>query len=367
MARMIAGQAARTAADCVAATVRPEILAQAAYAVAPAAGMIKLDAMECPFELPDDVRDELAAALADAKINRYPDGGATAVKAALRDAFAIPGSLDLIPGNGSDELILLICLALARPGAVVLAPEPTFVMYRAHALFAGMRFVGVPLSADFSLDADAMEAAIARERPALIFLSHPNNPTGNLFPEAAIETIIRMTPGLVVADEAYHAFADASLLPRLSEFPNLIVLRTLSKIGMAGLRLGYAVAAREWIVELNKLRPPYNVNILTQAAVPLLLARRAMLARWAQVVKAERERIAAALAGMPGVRVYPSRTNFVLARVPDAPRAYESLRRAGILVKNLHGAHPLLAHCLRITVGTPAENDALLAALTTNR
>jgi histidinol-phosphate aminotransferase len=281
----------------------------------------------------------------------------------LRAALGLPDSAALILGNGSDELIQIVTSTLARPGAVMLAPEPSFVMYAMSALFAGMRFVGVPLRADFSLDVEATLAAISRERPALIFLAYPNNPTGNLFPAADVERILRAAPGLVVVDEAYYAFADASFLPRVDEFPNLVVLRTVSKIGMAGLRLGYAVAAPEWIAELDKVRPPYNLNALTQAVAPLLLAESALLAAQAATLKAERARLERALATLPGVTVFPTQANFVLARFPDAPGTFAALRGAGILVKNLHGAHPLLSHCLRITVGTPHENDALLAAL----
>jgi histidinol-phosphate aminotransferase len=353
----------RTAADFVAAVVRPEVRALSKYAVAKAPGMIKLDAMESPFPLPEAVRAKVAAAVAAVPVNRYPDGGADAVKAAIVAAFRIPAAAGVILGNGSDELIQVITTALASDGAAVLAPEPSFEMYRLDALFAGMRYVGVPLTADFALDADAMEAAIARERPALVWLAYPNNPTGNLFDVAAIERVLRASPGLVVVDEAYHAFAGASFLPRLDEFPNLLVLRTVSKIGMAGLRLGYAAAAPEWIAELDKVRPPYNLNALTQAVAPVLLAERAMLGEWAATLTAERARLEAALARLPGVTVFPTRTNFVLARVPDALRWFDALRGAGILVKNRHGIHPLLDHCLRITVGAPAENDALLAAL----
>lgn len=365
MNRRVEGVSPRSAADVVAATVRPEIRALAKYAVAKAPGMIKLDAMESPFPLPEAVRSKLAVAVAAVPVNRYPDGGADAVKDAIVRAFAIPASAAVILGNGSDELIQVITTAVARPGAAMVVPEPTFEMYGIDALFAGMRCVGVPLRADFALDPDAMEAAIARERPALVFLAYPNNPTGNLFDVAAIERVLRAAPGLVVVDEAYHAFAGASFLPRLAEFPNLLVLRTVSKVGMAGLRLGYAAAAPEWIAELDKVRAPYNLNALTQAAAPVLLAERAMLDEWAATIGSERARLAAAMAKLPGVTVFPTRTNFVLARVPDAPRWYEALRAAGILVKNRHGVHPLLAHCLRVTVGAPAENDALLRALET--
>jgi len=355
--------AALAPAAYVAAVVRPEIRALSAYRVAEAQGMIKLDAMENPFALPEAVRAKIAAAAAAVPVNRYPDGGADVVKAALRRSLGLPDTTGLILGNGSDELIAIITVALAKPGSVMLAPEPTFVMYRMNALYAGMRFVGVPLRPGFALDVDAMLAAIVLHRPALIFLAYPNNPTGNLFSAADIERILATAPGLVVVDEAYYAFADSSFLPRIAEFANLLVLRTVSKIGMAGLRLGYAVAAPEWTAELDKVRPPYNLNALTQAVAPVLLAESALLAEQAAVLRSERGRLAGALAGIAGVTVYPTQTNFVLVRVADAPRVFEGLHAAGILVKSLHGGHPLLENCLRITVGTPAENDALLAAL----
>jgi len=355
--------AQRSAADVAARVVRPEIRALTAYPVAKAAGMIKLDAMESPFGLSEPLRAKLAAALAAVPVNRYPDGGADAVKAALRDAFAIPAELGVLVGNGSDELIQIITSALARPGAVMLAPEPSFVMYARNALYTGMRFVGVPLNEDFSIDVRAMLDAIARSQPTLVYLAYPNNPTGNLFDAADVERIVRASPGLAVVDEAYHAFADATFMTRIAQFANLLVLRTVSKIGMAGIRLGYAIADPAWIAELDKVRQPYNLNALTQAAAPVLLRERETIATWAATLKSERARLEAAIAQLPGVTVFPTRTNFVLARVPDAPRWFDALARAGLLVKNLHGWHPLLAHCLRITVGSPAENDALLAAL----
>jgi len=351
------------AAGIVAAVVRPEICALSAYTTASAEGMIKLDAMENPFPLPDAVRGRLGAALAQVAINRYPDIPADRVKRALVDAFGIPDTLGLMLGNGSDELIQLITLALARPGAAMLAPEPSFVMYRLNAIHAGMRFVGVPLASDFGLDRDAMLAAVERERPALTFLAYPNNPTGNLFSGDDVAAIVRASPGLVVVDEAYAAFADASFLPRIAEFPNLLLLRTLSKVGMAGIRLGYAIAAPEWMAQLNKLRAPYNVSAFTQAAAVALLADAGWMADQAATIRAERGRVAVALARLPGVTVFETQTNFLLARVPEADLLYDGLRQRRILVKNVHSWHPLLANCLRITVGTPRENDALLTAL----
>jgi histidinol-phosphate aminotransferase len=357
------------AEETVAGVVRPEIRALSAYAVAKldandnASAWVKLDAMENPYPLPDAVKARLSAALARVPINRYPDAGGEGAKRVLRRVLAIPEDAGLLLGNGSDELIQIIVSALAKPGAVVLAPDPSFVMYRMDALYASTRFVGVPLKPDFSLDRDAMLAAIERESPAVIFLAYPNNPTGNLFADADIGAIIEASPGLVVVDEAYYAFADASFLARVPELPNLLVLRTLSKVGMAGIRLGYAVAAPAWIAELNKVRQPYNVNALTQAAVEALLFDTDWIAEQAQAIRAERVRLESALARLPEVRVYPTQTNFVLVRVNDANRIFDGLKARRILIKNLHGWHPLLTNCLRMTVGTPAENDLLLSAL----
>ena len=348
---------------CIAATVRADVRAMSRYRVAFADGWVKLDAMENPYELPEALRDAIGSALARVPINRYPDGNALAVKAALRQALALSDDVGLMVGNGSDELIQILTMAVAAPQAVVLAPEPSFVMYRRNALISHARFVGVPLREDFTLDANAMLAAIERERPALVWLAYPNNPTGNLFPAADVERIVRAAPGVVAIDEAYYAFADASFLPRVLDFPNVVVVRTVSKIGMAGLRLGYAVAHPDWIHELEKIRPPYNVSSLTQAALPVLLQHADAFARQAAAIRADRVRLEQTLAALPGVRLFATQTNFVLARVPDARAWFATLCDARILVKNLDGWHPLLANCLRITVGTPAENGALVEAL----
>jgi histidinol-phosphate aminotransferase len=348
--------------DRIASTVRADVRALSAYRVAKAEGLVKLDAMESPYPPSPALRQRLAARLADVAVNRYPDGPADAVKQALRKALPLGDDAGLIVGNGSDEIIQIITTAIAASGAVVLAPEPTFVMYRHNALVFNLRYVGVPLRADFSLDEPAMLAAIAAERPALVWLAYPNNPTGNRFAPGAIERILRAAPGLVVVDEAYYAYADDSFVGRVLEFDNLVVVRTVSKIGMAGLRLGYAVAHPAWIAELDKVRPPYNVNVLTQAAVPVLLESDE-LAGHAATIRRERARLFDALASLPGATAYPSETNFIVLRVADANASFRALLDAGILVKNLDGWHPLLADCLRITVGTPSQNDALVAVL----
>ena len=344
-------------------TIRAEVRALARYSVTDANGFVKLDAMENPYALPDEVRGELASALAAVPLNRYPDGDARGCHAALRRSLGLDERFGMLLGNGSDELIQLLTAAVAAPGAVVLAPEPSFVMYRRNALIAHARYVGVPLAAQFRLDVDAMLRAIERERPALVWLACPNNPTGNLFDAGDVERIVRASPGLVAIDEAYYAFAESSFLPRALEFPNVVVVRTVSKIGMAGLRLGYAVGHPAWIDEIEKIRPPYNVSSLTQAALPVLLAHADAFARQAAAIRSERQRLDRALAALPGVHTFATQTNFVLARVPGASAWFATLRDAKILVKNLDGWHPLLADCLRITVGTPAENDALIRAL----
>jgi histidinol-phosphate aminotransferase len=344
--------------------IREEIRALTAYHVSPAEGLVKLDAMENPYRLPEDLAARMGERLARVAVNRYPDPAAPRLKERLREAMGIPASLGVLLGNGSDEILQIISLALARDGAAVLAPEPSFVMYRLAAIAAGMRYAGVALKSDFTLDEEAFLAAIERERPALTWLAYPNNPTGNLFPREAILRIVAASPGLVVVDEAYYPFSSgASLLGEVGRHPNLLLVRTVSKLGLAGLRLGVAIGAAAWLDEFEKLRMPYNVNSLTAAAAEMLLERREVFERQAAAIVTERARLERALAALQGVSAFPSAANFILARVPDAPLAFEALRQRGILVRTLHGTHPLLANCLRLTVGTPDENTRMLEAL----
>lgn len=343
--------------------VRPEILALEAYHVAGAAGMVKLDAMENPYSLPPALRRELGEALARVELNRYPEPTGAKLRELLARKMGVPQGMELLLGNGSDDLIQIVTFALARPGAVMMYPAPTFVMYGMDAIFSGMRAVPVPLREDFSFDADAFIARMKAERPALVFIAWPNNPTGVLYPEEAVLKVIQSANGLVVLDEAYHVFARKSFLPRLPEFPNLVVLRTVSKLGLAGIRLGYLAGRPEWIGEFNKVRQAYNVNALTQAAALYSLERLEVLEEQATLIRSERKKLGESLSAMKQITVFPSEANFFLVRVRDAARADERLRRQGVLVKNLHGTDPLLANCLRITVGTPEENRILLNAL----
>lgn len=346
--------------------IRAEILALSAYHVPSARGMVKLDAMENPYSLPAPLREEIAQLTADASINRYPDPNAASLKAALREALAIPNGMDIMLGNGSDEIIQIIAFACARPGAVLMSVEPAFAMFRMIATFAGMGYAGVPLNPDFSLDVNSMLAAIARHQPAVIFIAYPNNPTGNLFDAAGISRIIDAAPGLVVVDEAYHAFADASFMGKLVQYSNLLLMRTLSKSGLAGLRLGLLAGRPEWLIQLEKLRLPYNVGIVTQLITEKVLQHGDILLRQATAIKTERRLMSEHLTAMDGIEVFPTDANFILFRVNErnsATQVFQRLKELGVLIKNLDGSHPLLKNCLRVTVGTPDENTQFLEAL----
>jgi histidinol-phosphate aminotransferase len=347
--------------------VRPEIQAMHAYHVADATGLVKLDVMENPYGLPESLAEEVGRLVSGLSLNRYPVPTADRLRALIREVMQVPRGCDVLLGNGSDDCIQYITAALAREGAVVMAPAPSFAMFSMHALFYRLRFVGVPLREDFSLDTEGFLAAMQKEQPALVWIAFPNNPTGNAFPVADIERIVRAAPGLVVLDEAYQPFAGATFMPRLAEFENMVVMRTVSKIGMAGLRLGYVAGRPDWIGAFNKARSPFNVNVVTEAVAIKLLENKKVLDEQAAKVLAERERMRPELERLPGLKVYPSAANFFLVRVAGAKgagtRAFERLKAQGVLVKDFSGGLPSLENCLRITVGTPDENRILLTAM----
>ena len=342
--------------------IRGEVRSMKAYPVAQADGLVKLDAMENPYGLPPALQREIADAVSKVAINRYPDPAAPALVRRLRETMGIPPQCDVLLGNGSDEIIHIIVQSVARPGAVVLAPRPSFVMFSAYAGLAGLEYAGVLLRPDFTLDATAFLEAMRRHRPAVVFIAYPNNPSGNLFDETAMTHIIAAAPGLVVVDEAYHVFARKTFMTRLAEFPNLIVMRTLSKLGLAGIRLGYAAGRPEWIREFDKVRSPYNVNSLTHVVAERILAHHDVLEAQARSIIAERAALERELRRLARVTVFASDANFILVRVPDAATVFEGMRRRGVLVKNLDTGVPLLEGCVRLTVGTPEENRRCLAA-----
>ncbi|MES2297541.1 MAG: histidinol-phosphate transaminase [Pseudomonadota bacterium] len=351
----------------IANTIRAEVRAAPNYLVADASGFIKLDSMENPYLLPEALRRELAERLAGAVLNRYPVPSYASLKQSICAKLGVPKGFDVILGNGSDELISMLAMACAQQErrAVVLAPVPAFVMIPRSAQFAGMDFVGVPLRADFSLDRAAMLAAIAEHKPAVVFLAYPNNPTGNLFDENDMVAIIEALGenGIAVVDEAYEPFARTSFMHRLPEFENLVVMRTLSKLGLAGIRLGYMAAAPALLRELDKVRPPYNVNVLSQVAAEFALEHLDVFYAQAALLNSARGELSGALASLPGVEVFPSQANFLLFRVPDAAAVTANLLAKQVLIKNVSKMHGTLANCIRVTVSTPEENAAFLLAL----
>jgi len=352
-------------ADKIKRLVRPEILALSSYHVPDPGNLIKLDAMENPWTWPESLRAEWCEALQSVSLNRYPDPGARELTATMREAMDVPETAAVILGNGSDELIQMIIQTLAMPGRVVMAPEPTFVMYRQLAQVAGLAFTGVPLRDDFSLDAAALREAIAQHQPAVIFLAYPNNPSGNLFDATVIRQILQEAPGLVVVDEAYAPFTDASFMPVLPEYDNLLVLRTVSKMGLAGLRLGLLAGAPAWLAQIEKTRLPYNLGSLNQATGRFALQHKSVFDMQAGLIRQDRADLLAGLQALPQLAVYPSEANFILFRAPPGQAAaiHAGLLDAGVLIKILDGSAPALADCLRVTVGTAEENSAFLHAL----
>lgn len=337
--------------------IRQEILALSAYHIPPAEGMIKLDAMENPYQLPPFLNEEISHITANVCINRYPDPHAAALKEALRTALSVPAGMDIMLGNGSDEIIQIIMLAAARPGAKLLTVEPGFAMFRMIATFTNLEYIGIPLKPDFSLDTDTILAAIKHHQPAITFLAYPNNPSGNLFDTDTLKKIIEASPGLVVIDEAYHPFAGKSFIEKLNDYPNLLVMRTLSKLGLAGLRLGFLSGRPEWLSQLEKLRLPYNINVITQLVATKVMQHYDVLQQQAETVKQTRTRLQKFLASLKEIEAYPSDANFILFRLDNASQIFKQLQQHGILVKNLDNSHSLLKNCLRVTVGTPEEND----------
>jgi histidinol-phosphate aminotransferase len=348
--------------------IRPEVRALAAYHVPDASGFVKLDAMENPFRLPMHLREELGRKLADVTLNRYPIPSYAKLKSAIIETFGVPPGFGVVLGNGSDELISIVSIACAKPGAKVLAPVPGFVMYEMSAKFAGLEFIGVPLKADFSLDKEAMLDAIARHRPAITYLAYPNNPTGNLFHAEDMAAIMQAVSdtGIVIVDEAYQPFAQQTFMGRLPEFSNMVVMRTVSKLGLAGVRLGYMSADGALLAEFDKVRPPYNINVLTEATTEFLLEHAAVLDEQAANLRQERTKLALALQAIPGVEVFPSAANFLLIRVQktgcDGAELFNRLLQRKVLIKNVGKMHTLLENCLRVTVGTSDENKSFLNA-----
>lgn len=345
----------------------------AAYRTPPDPPPIKLDANESPWPLPAAARERLARALSEISLHRYPDLGARELKRAIaRRIDARPE--ELVLGVGSDEVLGILMAALGRPRegnerAAIVTPWPSFVMIPLTARVHGLAPIMVPLARDFGLDRAAMLDAITGERPNIVYLATPNNPTGNAFADDDIDAVVDAAgESLVILDEAYGPFAGRSLAPRFGGRPHVAMLGTLSKIGLAGLRVGWARMHPELAAEVDKARPPYNLDAYAQRAACVLLDELPEVLDDAVArIVTERTRLTAALAQLRGVSLVPSDANFVLIELHeeagiDAPALHEHLTHRGIAVRRFTSEPRLAAH-LRITVGTDAENDALIAAL----
>jgi len=351
--------------NLIASIFRKEVLAMSAYKVADAQGLIKLDAMENPYNWPEDIKKDWLESLKECQLNRYPDPESRQLTQTIKRLNQIPGQFEVLLGNGSDEIIQMLLMALPAT-ASVLAPVPGFVMYKQLSDCLGLSYLGIPLLADtFDLDLPAMLDAIQQHQPSVIFLAYPNNPTGNLFSETAIQEIIKTAEGLVVIDEAYAPFANASFINTLKQYDNLLVMRTISKLGLAGLRLGYIIGNPAIIEQLNKIRLPYNINSLTQISADFALSNKTLFDQQTQKICAERAQVFKQLNVLEGITAYPSAANFILFRTPKnkASEIFLSIRQQGVLIKNLSTQGGLLSDCLRVTIGKPEENLAFLTAL----
>ena len=357
--------------------IRQDVQSMHAYAIQDSVGMVKLDAMENPHRLPADLQEALGKRLGALAFNRYPDGRVNDLRHALAAYAQMPEGFDIMLGNGSDELISLLSMAcdvaadpVTGKKPVVLAPLPGFVMYAVSATLQGLDFVGVPLTADFELDTPAMLAAIAEHQPAIVYLAYPNNPTANLWNADSMARAIDAAAAvgsLVVLDEAYQPFSSRTYLDTIRAEPtkhsHVLLMRTMSKFGLAGVRIGYMVGPKALIAQIDKVRPPYNISVLNYECALFALEHADVFAQQASALRAERTRLLAALRAMPNVKAWDSDANMILVRLPDAQKTFDGLKARGVLVKNVSKMHPLLAQCLRLTVGTTDENTRLLAAL----
>jgi histidinol-phosphate aminotransferase len=356
--------------------IRQDVQSMHAYAIQDSAGMVKLDAMENPHRLPPELQQVLGQRLGALALNRYPDGRVNDLRHALAAYAQMPEGCDIMLGNGSDELISLLAMACdvaVDPGTgrrpVILAPVPGFVMYAMSAVLQGLDFVGVPLTSNFALDTNAMLDAIAQHQPAIVYLAYPNNPTANLWdPEAMNRVVVAAgeAGSLVVIDEAYQPFSSRTYLDSIRAQPaahaHVLLMRTLSKFGLAGVRIGYMMGPKPLIAEVDKVRPPYNISVLNYECALFALEHADVFAQQAAELRAQRTRLLTELRSMTGVKAWDSDANMVLVRVPDAQKTFDGLKACGVLVKNVSKMHPLLAQCLRLTVGTADENARLLAA-----
>ncbi|MBI4683377.1 MAG: histidinol-phosphate transaminase [Nitrospirae bacterium] len=337
--------------------VKPDIRSLRAYQAEEIPCRVKLDANESPYSAVSGQRSAIGFKKNLQALNRYPDPQAASLRKLMAKELKVKPQ-NILHGNGSDELIYNLITVFGGP---VLYPVPTFSMYGIISQALGERKIGIPLDNEFDLDTDAFVKTIKRRSPKLIFLSSPNNPTGNCFSEDRILKIIRQSKGVVIVDEAYQPFSDRkSFIPLIQKYKNLVVLRTLSKIGLAGLRVGFMIAGADIINEVNKVRLPFNINSLSQKVAEAALQNKKQMRTDIRLIISERKRLFKEMGRMDGIRPYPSDANFIFFKAENGDRIYGDLLKKGVLIRNMKGAAD---SCLRVTVGTPAENEAFLKAL----
>ncbi|HEV8550436.1 MAG TPA: histidinol-phosphate transaminase [Polyangiaceae bacterium] len=350
--------------------LRPELADVKSYLPTLGEFRIRLDANEAPPLLPPSVKQRLAEEFGRLALERYPDATTEALRGAIARRLGIDPA-EVLLGVGSDELITLLLTAVTRPrhgheAPAVLTTTPTFVMYRMSAKLRGQRVIEVPLDADWNLSEQSLLRGIEMSEPHVIFIASPNNPTGTVADDSRLERVIQAaTSSLVVLDEAYVNYADRDRLELFKKYENVVVLRTLSKIGFAALRVGFLVGRRELVAELDKLRLPYNLSSVSQALATVVLQELwGEVERMTTAVKAERARVASALAALPGLGVTPSQANFLWVKTERPAEAlFRELGERGVLVRSFHSSAGRLAQQLRITIGTPTENDELIRCL----
>jgi len=342
--------------------IRPNVQSLKAYQVESFSGAIQLHANENPFPPSGELMALFRDCLQEIQLNRYPDPECRKLKQALSRKTGVPEE-NLVIGNGSDELIQLLLQIFCGGGDRVAFPDPAFGMYSIIARGMGLEPRPFPLDDRWSLQAGPLLGHMADCRAKILFLGYPNNPTGNCFAEAEIQKVIENFPGIVVVDEAYYDFSKTSFLSQMNGHNNLIVLRSLSKIGLAGLRIGYGIADPFIIQQLNKVRLPYNANTLSQTFAEKVLQNFTLVQTQIDRIIEERRKLYQALSKIDSLTVFPSDANFILFRARQgADAVFNHLREKGILVRNLSG-HPRLSGCLRVTIGSPEENDRFLAQI----
>lgn len=347
----------------VQALIRPDVQARQAYQVADPGSAIRLNQMENPYGWDDELWSACLSHIRSAEVNRYPDASGKALIRAIRMHDQLADDWGLMLGNGSDEIIQTLVQAICDGSRPVMAPTPSFVMFQIIAQQCRVPFVGIELGPDWALDVDAFCQAMDLHQPAIVFLAQPNNPTGKLYDEAGLRRVIEACPGLVVIDEAYGPFSPRNHQDWLNEYPNLVLMRTFSKLGLAGLRCGYLTGPHEWIEEINKVRLPYNLGVLNQAVAEFALTQGAeLMAKQAKLLVQARESLIQQLRSR-GLTAHDSDANFVLVEVADPSAVHSAITQQGVLIKDLSGMHPSLSRCLRVSIGTDSENEAFLAAL----